>query len=557
MTETAAPPPPPVIRKRPRTLVGNGAPPHLQAGGTPLGRPPRAGDRLGPYHLCLELARGGMATLYLARLDGRAGMHRFVALKCIRPELAADERFIGMFFDEARIASQIYHPNVCSVLDFDEQRGAHYIAMEFLHGQPLAAIRRALGRASESSDGPDPLRRAGLVARILAEAAEGLHAAHELIGRDGLPLHVVHRDVSPENIFVTYDGGVKLLDFGVASAACQQHHTRTGIIKGKYAYLQPEALHGNKADRRADVWGLGVVAWELVTGERLFERASEVETLQAIDKQDIPPPSSRCPGLPPEFDAIVMLALERNPDSRYQTAREFGQECTRFLADNRLAIGMPEVAALMGRLFPGGRAVVQQLLGIADQLETAPIEPRTELRDEDVPIHEGTVIHESSTGQLPAGSRMRRLMPDLRRPLPLAAAAGLVALLVAFAWGRGAAEPVAGAALPAELLPVVPAAAPAGPTVEPAEPPTDRALPLSVDVSALGPELTAELVPVESPEDGTTMMLLRIGPRRVAGETEQAALAGPPVKTRRTAVERRRLRPPVSIRPPRSPIAPL
>ncbi len=446
----------PMVAARPsgraRTLIGVGAPPPAAPDAAPLGRAPRAGDHLGPYQLCVELARGGMATLFLARVDGRAGLHRYVALKCIRPELAEDERFVQMFTDEARIATRMHHGNICNVLDFDCRRGVHYIAMEFLRGQNLGAVRRGLDAIEGTSAAPDPLRRAGLVARIMADAAEGLHAAHESRDGKGARLDVVHRDVSPENIFVTYDGTVKLLDFGVASSIGQQHHTRTGVIKGKYGYLQPEVLDGRRPDRRADVWCLGVVTWELLTGVRLFERATEVETLQAIAGAPIDKPSKLRPGLPEEMDEIVMRALDRDPAARYPTAREYGRRLIRFLVDHRQAIGLPEVAELVAGLFPDGPDAVQKLLDAAEQLEPTPVV------HDDIPIDEGSVVHERST------RAVRTLVP-----WPMAASAiGLLAALFLLILLVRAGGSESQAAPPAPAAPE-PATAAVQPVAEPIE----------------------------------------------------------------------------------------
>jgi serine/threonine-protein kinase len=326
------------------------------------------GSKLGPYHVALELARGGMATVYLARTVARAGLHRYVALKCIRTELAQDPGFVDMFFDEARIASQIHHPNVCGVLDFDVQDGVHYLAMEHLSGQTLTRVVKHL---HERPHAQGPVFQAGLVCRLIIDACEGLHAAHELAGPHGEPLGIVHRDVAPDNLFVTYDGNLKVLDFGVATAAHQHHKTLTGMIKGKCSYLAPEVLKGKKADRRADVWGLGVTAWEMLTHRKLFRGSSDLETFRAICTGAIPAPSTVCPGIPPALDAIVLKALERKPDARYATARELGRALAGFLVEHKLPILPADVADAMEQLFPEGRATTWKLLEVADQLEEA------------------------------------------------------------------------------------------------------------------------------------------------------------------------------------------
>lgn len=334
------------------------------------GRPSRLsmnGDRgrLGPYRLCLELESGGMATVYLAHADATIAKQNFCALKVIHPHLEHDRGFVEMFVDEAEIAARIRHANVCGVLDYGVADGRYYIAMEYLLGESMAAVFRRLGRQRRVDE--DLLARC--VARALADACEGLHAAHELTDSDGESLHVVHRDVSPENVLLTYDGIVKVLDFGVASASRKRHRTRTGIVKGKFAYVAPEFLRGTaKPERRADIWGVGVVAWELLTGQRLFRRETEIETLRAVCEDLILPPSKARPGLPQELDDIIMRALSREPEQRYATARDFGKDLARFAAAGDPIVSS-DLAEWMEELFPGGRRRNEQILDLAEQLQ--------------------------------------------------------------------------------------------------------------------------------------------------------------------------------------------
>ncbi len=339
-------------------------------------RPPRIGDALGPYRLCVEIGGGGMASVFLAQArQGRQtlGLPRFVALKCIRPDLATDPRFHEMFLDEARIAIQIKHANVCNVLDFDEHHGTYYLAMEFLSGQTLAAVQRQL-TTTTARGATEPAGAAlyAVFARILESVCEGLHAAHEATNNDGTPLHIVHRDVSPENLFVTYDGNVKVFDFGGAYAAERDHATRTGFLKGKCRYLAPEVLGGNKPDRRADIWALGVVAWEMLVQRHLFDQPNDLAILRAVGEMEIPPPSTLCPGLPSLLDEVVMRALERDPDKRYQTSREFGRALNRFLVEYGQVVGIAEISEFMHALFPEGMECTRQLLKLADRGKPAP-----------------------------------------------------------------------------------------------------------------------------------------------------------------------------------------
>ncbi len=301
----------------------------------------------GSYFLRFQIASGGMASIYLARARGPIGFDRAVALKRIHPHLAKKSEFVDMFLDEARLGARISHPNVCSVFDFGEVEGTYYMAMEYLIGQPLSSILRAL---KSRSDIADSARWHAFAASIVAAACEGLHAAHELRDEQGNPLGVVHRDVTPHNIFVTYDGAVKVVDFGVAWAEGRRIHGETGL-KGKLAYMAPEQLNRKDFDRRLDVWALGTCLWELVTATRLFGKRTEIEVLQAAINEQIPLPSSVRKSVPPVLDEIVMRALERDPEDRYPTARAMGRELTAYISGTGVSTGLADLAELMEDLF--------------------------------------------------------------------------------------------------------------------------------------------------------------------------------------------------------------
>jgi serine/threonine-protein kinase len=310
-------------------------------------RQPRAPSitRLGRYRLVREIASGGMATVNLAVADG---LDKLVALKIIHPHLAQEESFVRMFLDEARLASAISHRNVCNVFDFGETDGRFYIAMDFLSGQSLRDVLRRLRKAELQTE---PRRLAVYVAYMLAEACEGLHAAHELHGSDGRPLNVVHRDVSPHNLFVTYDGNVSVVDFGIARASDRIQSTATGVLKGKFSYMAPEQMRQLEVDRRADIWALGVVLWESLLLQRLFVRSSQADTVMSVMMDRVKPPSEIKPDLPKELDAIVLRAISRNPAHRFATAREMGRELMKFCRESGVLVSPIEIETMMERLF--------------------------------------------------------------------------------------------------------------------------------------------------------------------------------------------------------------
>lgn len=332
----------------------------------PTGVVPAPGRTISRYRLCFEIGSGGMGTVFLAATDALGGERRFVALKCLRPETASQPDFAAMFLDEVTTAARVQHPHVCSVIDVGESDGVAFLVMEYMSGESLSAIRN---RLFDQLSAWTPAAHAALVARIIADAGEGLHAAHELRDPRGEPAGVVHRDVAPDNIMVTYGGCVKLFDFGISKSRSRRHETGIGMVKGKFSYLAPEVLDGQPADRRSDVWGLGVVAWELLTGQRLFDAASDVEAIRAVGRREIAAPSRLRAGLPPALDKIVLKALDRDPARRHTTARELARELNRFLANRRCVFGLAELEEAMQQLFPHGREAKRQLAEAAAEVD--------------------------------------------------------------------------------------------------------------------------------------------------------------------------------------------
>ncbi|HEU4411425.1 MAG TPA: serine/threonine-protein kinase, partial [Polyangiaceae bacterium] len=269
------------------------------------------------YELLLRLAAGGTATVYVGRLRGAAGFSRLVAIKRAHHHLIEDPSFRGALLREARIASQLRHPNVVSVVDVEEADGELLLIMDYVEGASLAAL--------VAQGGVDPIVRAKASLRVLLDACAGLDAAHRAIDERGRPFGLVHRDVSPQNILVGVDGVARVIDFGIAKVSnLRSGHTGLSLLKGKVPYMAPEYLRGEVLDSRSDVFGAGVVLWEALTGRRLFRAPNEFDTLKRILELEAPPVSSFVPGLPPELDRAVARALAKARDERYDSAREFG-----------------------------------------------------------------------------------------------------------------------------------------------------------------------------------------------------------------------------------------
>ncbi|MBW1760580.1 MAG: serine/threonine protein kinase [Deltaproteobacteria bacterium] len=279
---------------------------------------PMAGRQLGRYEILTQLASGGMASVYVARAQGVAGFERLVAIKVLHPHLAYEQEFISMFLDEARLAARIRHMNVVPTLDISDSPGdGYFLVMEYIEGDHLGAL---LGRAANKGERlPQPF-----VCRVLVDTLQGLSAAHRLTDEHGTPLKLVHRDVSPHNILIGTDGIARLTDFGVAKADVRMASTRAGQFKGKLSYMAPEQASSNETDQRSDLFSVGIILWESLTGRRLFKGESNAATLNKLLNDTIAKPSDLWPDVEP-FDDVVMKALSRNPDGRFQSADEFGE----------------------------------------------------------------------------------------------------------------------------------------------------------------------------------------------------------------------------------------
>jgi serine/threonine protein kinase len=311
-----------------------------------------AGGAPSKFRLVAELGRGGMGNVYLAVVSGPAGFNKLQVIKRLRPELAQDVESVTMFLDEARLAARLSHPNVVQTNEVGHE-GAHYfIAMEYLEGQSLDQIVR---RASSSPEGM-PL---AIHLRIICEALAGLHHAHELTDFDGSPLRLVHRDVTPQNIFVTYDGISKLLDFGIAKAATSAHETRAGTFKGKCAYMPPEQIVGDAIDRRADLFSVGAVLWQAATGQRLWKGEPDMKIFHRVVNGDIPSPRSVNPRVPEQLEKICMRALASRREERFSNALEMQAAIEGFLDESGLKPTARDVARFVSELFTSERAAMR------------------------------------------------------------------------------------------------------------------------------------------------------------------------------------------------------
>ena len=270
---------------------------------------------IGRYALYAEIASGGMAAIHIGRLMGPVGFARTVAIKRLHPPLAKDPEFVAMFLDEARLAARIRHPNVVSTLDVVATEGELFVVMEYVQGESLARLLRAVRTNNDLVPPP-------VAASIIVGVLHGLHAAHEARDERGEPLRIVHRDVSPHNILVGTDGAAHLIDFGVAKARGRMQVTQQGQIKGKLSYMPSEQLLGNGLDHRADIFAATIVLWEALTGQRLFQGVDDGEIYAKVLLGNVDPPSKHAPGLPPSVDAIVLKGLARDREQRFATARD-------------------------------------------------------------------------------------------------------------------------------------------------------------------------------------------------------------------------------------------
>jgi len=454
-----------------------------------------------------------MAEVFRAVAEGVEGFRRVFVIKRLRPEKSASVDLTRMFIDEARLSALLHHPNIVQVYDFGQINGTYFLAMEYLRGKDLAAVMKAL-RAVKSAVLPP------IAAHIAHQVATGLHYAHTLSRMDGRKLSVVHRDVTPSNIMLQRNGAVKVLDFGIAQATnfARQVETGGGRVKGKLAYLSPEQVRLEELDARSDVFALGVVLWEMLTGQRLFSAENEVLTMRAVLGLPIAPPSSKRPMVPPALDAIVARALERDRSKRYASAGDLADDLERFLQ------AFPCHSTALGRLLHDlfGEEQVEETpdfaaLGVAAgtsrpnvTVSTAPSPPVVYEMEADVPPP--TAAAELAAMKVPAAAAttttsetdsLSEVLPD-HRPMVrrLITGAAAVTLIACFGWAIGHRKhPLAVSPVPAPLWPAPAANIVAAPAATPAEPPV---------------AVAAEPVNAAPAADAPAAPRLRVAKKRVA-----------------------------------------
>jgi len=422
------------------------------------------GQVLGRYELLMPVARGGMASVWAARLKGTGGFQKLVAIKTMLPGLVDDPSFERMFLDEASLASQVRHPHVIEIMDLGEQDRILYLVMEWVSGEALSIIMKYA-----ATRGGIPLP---IAVHIATQTCRGLHAAHELREPDGVLVGLVHRDVSPQNVLVSYDGVVKVVDFGVAKATSRlDTQTEAGQLKGKIAYMSPEQLRGEKIDRRTDVFAMGILLYMMTTGKHPFRGDDQAQTIARISS-DEPAilPSTLVPGYPPGLEACVMQALAKDPAKRYPSANDMLLGLTRALPSSMRESTDEEVSEFIRRLLPDRlerqKQAIKQALEQADRREmsrsTLQVQQLSEgAADEAATVLEGIgrEMTPSADGRSLPGASSTEPPPSFgganRRGLLYVGFAAIlvVVALLSFAFGRDRQAPAAAVSPPAPALP--------------------------------------------------------------------------------------------------------
>jgi serine/threonine protein kinase len=330
------------------------------------------------YRVKERLAAGGMAEVFLAESAGIEGFKKQVAIKRVLPSLSEKKRFIAMFLDEARLSAHLSHSNVAQVFDIGVGDSAYFIVMEYVDGADLKAVIEYMRKSGRAF----PVEHAAYIASKLCE---GLAYAHELSGPDGQPLKVIHRDMSPPNVLITKYGEVKIVDFGLAKAASQLEKSDTGVIKGKFGYLSPEAAKGLEIDHRTDIFAVGIILWEMLAGRRLFLGETDYATVKMVEEGIVPPVRSLNPAVPAELEPILARALARDPVARYPTARDLGRDLTAFLYRHGRPVTAYDIAELVRAAVALRKRSQVEKSSIIDKLIEEALLEFTSLQDDKAP----------------------------------------------------------------------------------------------------------------------------------------------------------------------------
>ena len=419
---------------------------HVKAAHETQGTDQLRGERFAKYLLVGEIAQGGMGEVFVAVQQGLEGFSKIVVVKRVLRHLTSDSEFTRMFIDEARLAARLEHSNIVKTYEFGEHEGQYYTVMEFLAGEDLGKVLYNLSLRAEMMALP-------LAIHITSQLCNGLHFAHELTDHAGRPLHLVHRDVNPANLVITYAGEVKIIDFGVAKVDKAPIKTATGMLKGKFAYMSPEYIQAQALDRRADVFSAGIVLWEALTGRQLFARDTTAATMYAVIDDPIPMPSKYRSDVPPQLDAIVARALARDPAHRFATADEMRS------ALDDLAASLPKVdARAIGRTMEDlfGTIRAQAMCSIAQSRSLAHNISLVMKRPAMMPVGESRVAW-LPTLATPAARRKRRRLVIAAAVASVLGLAGIWALAIRSDTDR---QPPAGSAQPVPVA-IVPAPPPA------------------------------------------------------------------------------------------------
>lgn len=488
-------------------------------------------SRVGRYRVLGPLGVGGMASVYLAVAEGAAGFSREVALKVLHPHLLGDPHLVAQFLTEARIAAKIRHPNVVPVTDVEQDRSWAYLVMDFVEGASLAELRRA-ARAS----GGVPGRIWG---RWLADALSGLHAAHELRDERGMPLGLVHRDFSPQNILIGRDGTARLSDFGVVKVSSSDQRTQSGIVKGKINYMSPEQVRGESLDRRCDVWAAGVLAWELVTGRRLRKHKDDVQSLLEIVSGDPPRASTLVPDVDPALDDLIASALttdleQRCPSAATLRSRILAAFGTTLADTHECAEWAESVAA---ELFESRKNKLRAARSLRDQLDSlfdaSELETTTPLSSKGLTENrDGDDAADPPTELLPSIAPDSPLLQKPRRRGMLVAAIGVtlvIGVLVAFTSQRAPTTPIAVASQAPEPASSPEPRASALTTKLPARLVIDANLPvtsLSIDGRNVEVETPGTHLDLALPSFALDRSELKLDARAAGGETASVLWSG-------------------------------